>query len=331
MGNIHLLRPESITPIEVYLDLRARQPGSASAQIDFASVLHYREREYLAMFSSRWMMGESKPARSASSPFAPFDLTEEAAAILTRSLSIIGGAHRGPAPDDLFGLKRDAAEGLAAALSTKRVDRLGWLLLSKLRIDLTDYALAIAAAEQAALLGEAPTAHALEHQAALLGSSQLPKADAIAESATKRARTLLGTKLPTRWSDERRAAFEERLRKHAIGVRTRVEGEAFTRFLKTEAQFCTDERDAAMTGFRDANVPADLTALIPLARTLGVGDDVCRAYFIGKLSRTVRHTARDRILAASPAIDRWLESLGPPPYEHEAAAFFWLRRASDEF
>ena len=60
---------ESITPIEVYLDLRARQPGSASAQIDFASVLVYREREYLAMFSSRWMMGESRPSRSASSPF----------------------------------------------------------------------------------------------------------------------------------------------------------------------------------------------------------------------------------------------------------------------
>ena len=56
VDRIHLLRPESITPIATYLDLRAASAASAGAHIDFCSVLLYREREYLAMFSSRWMI-----------------------------------------------------------------------------------------------------------------------------------------------------------------------------------------------------------------------------------------------------------------------------------
>ncbi|HET9369750.1 MAG TPA: hypothetical protein VFO19_05860 [Vicinamibacterales bacterium] len=330
MATVHLLRPDSITPIQIYLDLRARQPDAAATHIDYASVLLYREREYLAMFSSRWMMGDATPSPSPSSPFAPFDLTERAAAALRSNLGGHASGDARTAPDDLFGLKADAAAGLTTTLAPTRADRFGWLLLAQMRIDLTEYGAAIAAAEQAAIAGEAPTAHALVHHAALAGRAQLPRADAIAESAAKRARALVGARLPARWVDERRRAFDERLRKHALGVRTRVEGDAFTRFLKTPAQFCADERDASMANFRDDRVPADLQPLIPLARALGVGDDVCRAHFVGKLSRQARHDARTRIHGAGDAIDRWLDSIGPPPYEHEAAAFFWLRHALDE-
>ena len=41
-------------------------------------------------------------------------------------------------------------------------------------------------------------------------------------------------------------AFDERVRQLALRVRKHVEGDAFTRFLSTEAAFCEQERDAAL-------------------------------------------------------------------------------------
>ena len=77
---VHILRPESITPIGTYLDRRRQHPESFDAQIEFACVLLYRDREYRGMYASGWR--EKKPAPSSDSPFAPFDLTKDAAAEL---------------------------------------------------------------------------------------------------------------------------------------------------------------------------------------------------------------------------------------------------------
>ena len=108
------------------------------------------------------------------------------------------------------------------------------------------------------------------------------------------------------------------------------EGDAFSRFLSTEAAFCEQERDAALESFDQARVPAALRTLVPLARQIGVGDDGCRAVFMSRMRARDRREAARTIREHGQAIDDWLSSVGPPPYEGEAAAFFWLRAAADE-
>jgi len=292
---IHLLRRESVTPIAVYIARRDDEPESFDRQLEFATVLLYREREYRSMYGSDWLVRGLRPAASPDSPFQPFDLTPEAADHLAVLLDAVQSLAP-PSPDDLFGLKRSALDGLSRALRPVKAHAFGWLVVSRLHADLVEPAAAAAAAARAGDLGETQ----------LAGALLLPLGD----------RRVL-------------EAFEERIRRRALAARSAVEGAAFTRYLTTEGAFCERERAAALAGFDESRVPAELRPLVSLARHVGVGDDGCRGWFIRKLPARDRRAAKALIAEHGAAVDAWLATRDQP-YEGEAAAFFWLREAGEE-
>jgi hypothetical protein len=152
----HLLRRESITPIARYLARRGELPDSAARQLEFAAVLLYREREYRSMHMASWWSG-ARPAPSPDSPFAPYDITAEAAGYLTALLDDARLIEAPSSPDDLFGLKASAIDGLRRTLRLRKADAFGWVVLARLHRDLREYADADAASEHAADLGETDT------------------------------------------------------------------------------------------------------------------------------------------------------------------------------
>jgi hypothetical protein len=292
---IHLLRRESITPIELYITRRGERPDSVDRQLEFAAVLLYREREYRSMYRSDWLVRHIKPAPSPDSPFQPYDITPQAAEDLAALLGDV--ALDAPlSPDDLFGLKRSAVDGLGRTLRSVKAHAFGWLVVSRLHADLLERAQAAAAAARARDLGETRLI------------------DAAPTSASERKAT---------------EDFEERVRQRALRARSAVEGPAFTRYLTTEGGFCEQERQEALAGFDESRVPAGLRPLVPLARQLGVGDDPCRGWFIRKLRASDRRAAKMLIAEHAAAIDAWLATR-IQPYDGEAAAFFWLREAGEE-
>ena len=293
---IHLLRRESVTPIALYIARRDEQPEAFDRQLEFGTVLLYREREYRSMYRSGWLVRGVKPAASPDSPFQPYDITPEAAADLTVLLYGVQVLDAAPSPDDLFGLKRSALDGLRRTLRRVKTHAFGWLVVSRLHADLVEHAEAATAAARAAELGETK----------LAGAFLKPIGNITALEA-----------------------FEERIRRRALGARSAVEGAAFTRYLTTEGAFCEQERAAALAGFDESRVPAELRPLMPLARHVGVGDDVCRGWFIRKLPARDRRAAKALIAEHGAAIDAWLATRDQP-YEGEAAAFFWLREAGEE-
>jgi hypothetical protein len=147
----HLLHRESITPIARYLARRGELPDSADRQLEFAAVLLYREREYHSMHSASWV-GGARPAPSPDSPFAPYDITAEAAGYLTALLDDANLIE--VPPRDFFGLKAAAIDGLRRTLRLRKSDAFGWLVLARLHSDLGEDADADAASKQAADLGE---------------------------------------------------------------------------------------------------------------------------------------------------------------------------------
>lgn len=125
-------------------------------------------------------------------------------------------------------------------------------------------------------------------------------------------------------------ALTERIRQLALRTRTQAEGTAFTRYLSTELAFCERQRDEALESFDPSRVPTALRTLVPLARQIGFGDDVCRGIFIARMRARDRREAARTIREHGATLDEWLAALGPPPYADEAAAFFWLRAAADD-
>jgi hypothetical protein len=254
-------------------------------------VLLYREREYWAMHQASWYFRGAVPATSPDSPFAPHDVTEEAAAILAsivaESRTDAFGTTAMTASHDLFGLKLEAAEGLGRVLRPIRSHQLGWLVYERLLTDLRRSSEAAKAAKKAAALG-----------------APVPKQAA--------------------------ALDEERIRRNAVRIRAAVEGRGFTRYYTTELAFCESERKASLKEFNAARVPKELRHLVPLARAIGVGDDPCRGLFIRKMPTAERRAAARQVREAGTAIDAWLASRGGPPFDGEAAAFFWLQEAAEE-
>ncbi len=288
---IHLLRPESITPIAIYIARCDEQPDSFDRWLDFAALLLYREREYRSMYSSAWVFRRQKPAPAPDSPFQPYDLTPEAAGHLADTLHTLDMPL---SPTDFFGLKRSALDGLRRTIRPVKAHAFGWRVASRLHADLL----------------EETEATATEARAFDLGETRI----------NQRARGGIQKAME---------AFQERVRRRALRVRTAVEGEAFTRFLTTEGAFCEQQRTDALAGFDEAKVPAGLRELIPLARQIGVGDDPCRGWFIQKMPRRERLAASKMIAKHADAIDAWLATRDEP-HEGEAAAFFWLCAAGEE-
>ena len=97
---IHLLRRESVTPIALYIARRDEQPESFDRQLEFGTVLLYREREYRSMYRSDWMLRGVRPAASPDSPFQPYDLTPEAADRLAALIDARSTTAVPDAPDD---------------------------------------------------------------------------------------------------------------------------------------------------------------------------------------------------------------------------------------
>ena len=54
---VHILRKESVTPIQRYVELAREAPDALPAQKEFSALVLYREREYRTMFSSSLMAG----------------------------------------------------------------------------------------------------------------------------------------------------------------------------------------------------------------------------------------------------------------------------------
>jgi hypothetical protein len=262
-------------------------------------------------------------------------LTTDAAAELAAVFdSVRTGADDGSdRPDDLFGLKPDAVDGLSRTLRTIQSHGFGWLIYARLLLDLCRFREAIDAAEHAIRLGEGLPGLVILSDAASTGSigrGAIPDGDAVAQKAEARALRLLPKSKRHRWMTRTREALDERIRQRALRTRARVEGKRFTRFLTTELAFCQQERKTALASFKSARVPKELRGLIPLARELGVGDDPCRGLFIRKIAARERRAAAQEIRGLATAIDRWLAGLGGAPFEGEAAAFFWLLEAADE-
>ena len=293
---IHLLRRESVTPIALYIARRDEQPERFDRQLEFGTVLLYREREYRSMYASDWLVRGVRPAASPESPFQPYDLTPEAAEHLAVLSDRIQSLDAPPSPDDLFGLKRSALDGLRRTLRPVKAHAFGWLVMSRLHADLVERVEAAGAAARAGDLGETR----------LAGALLVP----------------LGNRTALK-------AFEERIRRRALVTRSSVEGAAFTRYLTTEGAFCEQERAAALAAFDESRVPAELRPLVPLVRRVAVGDDACRGRFIRKLPARDRRAAKVLIAEHGAAIDAWLATRDQP-YEGEAAAFFWLREAGEE-
>jgi len=324
-AKIHLLRPESITPIAQYLE---RTRGGTTAPVELACLLLYREREFRSMYASSWRP-DRLPTAGDDFPFAPHGLTDDAAAAIGAAVKSIWGV--GDAPmlvqiEDLFGLKAGALHLLRHALRPQKAHAFGYLVASRLASDLGRFEDAIALARAAKhAQSDAVTALALEREAAILAPGDSPfDGQAIAAGAERAARALLIKQKKWRHDWARRAIerFEEQIRRRAITVRTATEGKRFTKYLSTDADFCDRERRDALKGFDRGVVPAELRPLIPAARKFGVGDDVCRGLFVRKSSRAERTGVVKSVDALTARIDGWLKQLGEPPYGREAAAFF---------
>lgn len=332
---IHILGPQSITPIARYIEYRRAAPGDTDVQAAFACVLLYREREFRSFQGSSWRP-DHLPAAGDDGPFAPHGLTEAAAGVIAKTIRGIWGLEAAAAdlPEDLFGLKEEALAGLSAALRPIKAHAFATLVVSRLQRDLCQYEDAIERAMSALSLGvDAAMGFALAWDAVCptipAGGEDSRKR---AESLERQARSALRAKGKSslRWQTSGLERFGEKVRQHALRTRLAVEGESFSRFLSTETEFCEQERVDALRGFDEAKVPEDLRDLIPVAQRFGIGDDVCRGHLIRRTRVADRKAVASAVGPRAQRIQGWLDSLGEPPYGTEAACFFWFLEALEE-
>ncbi|HET9361945.1 MAG TPA: hypothetical protein VFO58_19465 [Vicinamibacterales bacterium] len=332
---IHILGPQSITPIGRYIEYRRAAPGDTDVQAAFACVLLYREREFRSFHGSSWRP-DHLPAAGDHGPFAPYGLTEAAAGVIAKTIRGIWGLEAAAAdlPEDLFGLKEEALAGLSASLRPIKAHAFATLVVSRLQRDLCQYEDAFERAMSALSLGvDAAMGFALAWDAVCLTIPAGGEAGRKrAESLERQARSALRGKGKSghRWQASGLERFDEKVRQHALRTRLAVEGESFSRFLSTEAEFCERERIDALRGFDEAKVPADLRDLIPVAQRFGIGDDVCRGQVIRKTRAADRKAVASAVGSRAQRIQGWLDSLGEPPYGTEAACFFWFLEALEE-
>lgn len=334
MPLIHVLRTESVTPIEQYLERARASSGDHDAWMDLACVLLYREREFRTATGAPWTSNRL-PQAGASLGFAPYDLTPDAQANIATFVHALPRDGLPPdAPDDLFGLKAEVLTGLRATLRPRKAHSLAHLVAGVLARDLCLYDDAVTLASRAVnMQTDVVVALALTRDAACRSSSGAggPEHAALAMKAAEDAkRHIPRERWRHNWQWRSLERLEERVRQRALAVRRKTEGAAFTRFLTTEADFCAAEHAAAIEGFDEKNVPPELHPLNSLAQRFGVGDDGCRALVIRRTPRAERRTVAAAVEALASRVSIWLESLNGPPYGREAACFFWLLEATEE-
>lgn len=326
-GSSPLVSVASIPPIEPHLSHRRRSPGDHAAQLAFGAVLFERELYYTALCRPHGPFGDEPPASHAAA-WLPYPASEAGRAALRARRDLTLPAEALPAYD-LFGLKAEALAGLRQTMGRSGRKPLGALLASAFSADLGEHeaALELALGVLAARPGnKGALARAID--AALPLAAARPRVRSEVRALERQARQVFGES----WLNglaRAREAHDLQVRRVAWRARADVEGERFTRFLRTDWQFCSEERDRAMDGFDPARVPPPLRKLIPLARRYGVGDDVCRDLFIR------RATARERteiLQIAAPLVDEaraWVASFDPASYPLEVASIFWLLDALD--
>jgi hypothetical protein len=314
-----LISLESLPPLEPYLSNRRSRPNDDKAQLTFAAMLFERETYFTAMYTPWGQFGEEPPSAHAQA-WQPHPVTDEGRRALSALRRLDGGANQ--LVFDLFGLKAEALAGVQSVLRPRKSALSGYLVAARFSIDLCRYDEALAALDQAERL-------APDHRIALAYRYEALLMKGDSEAIERRIRKVFGP----RWSNQLARAREEhdaQIRRHAWRARTATEGERFTRFLKTERQWCEEERDRTLGALDDTAVPESLRVLLPLARRYGVGDDPCRAYFI---SRTTKAEQERHLAQAAPhldAIQEWVDTYKPEAMPPEAAAFFWLLEALEE-
>lgn len=328
-GPVRLLRPESVTPLAVYLERARAASADAGAAADLAAVLLLREREYIGLQTR--MINPKVMEPEDDRVWHPWPLTPDGRRALERSLGIARDEPGTPEPPwDLFGVKPEVAGRLERVLPRDETGDGDRPLLFRLWLDLHRRDQVVAAARG----WHDRTPDAIEplaylYQAALLSGGEEDLR--LAAETERRARPLVRRrKLPAgSWShrviEDRDLAAIDR----AHTVRRRSEP-GFARYLTTERRFYEAERAAALQGFDEDKVPEALRSLIPLARELGVGDDPGRAWFVARMTGAARRRSAEAIRLQSSAIDTWLEGKDPAALSPAEAAFFWLREAGEE-
>jgi hypothetical protein len=321
---IRVLSPESITPIEPYLSRCGRPRAGLEASLDFALILLLREQEFVALHVKQVAGGPQFEWPIDPDIWAPHSLTRQGQFWLEADLAqaaLVDSISMEDRPRDLFGLKRAAADQLEHHHELVDPGITTTPVLFKLWRDLLWWEKVAESAQRWAKKDQraaAPRAYWFEAASVLSKSSGDAWAKAAA-TAERQAQPLLAKR--------HRGSALWAIR---LTIRKKIEP-GFARFLTTGTELYRAERALAMESFDEAQVPAPLRDLVPLAKELGVGDDPARAYFIGQKTKAKRRTLAALIQAAGPAMDEWLAR-----FDHtkelpiEARAFFWLRAAGEE-
>lgn len=318
---------EAVPPVQPYLLARRNLPDKYQTQLDFAAIVFEREQYYAALYNPHSPYGEIPPAAH-QRIWHPFPATETGKASL---FEIYHGVDTTNAqPLDIFGLKSESLNGLRSTLRRRKTQLFGYLTAARFCYELCLYRESLTLADEVTHLdGENRYALAYMHSAAVCLSEKDRERAANLRSIERRSEKLLGE----RWFTEigkAREQHEFNLRRHAWRVRSRVEGEAFTRFIKSEKQYCEEERERVIASVDREKVPLELQPFLPLACRYGIGDDPCRAYFVHRIPRQERRRILREVAPQWSSIQRWIDSFDKASLPAEASAFFWLLEAVEE-
>lgn len=323
MTRAPVISPASIPALQPFLQRRRAAARSFDAQVTFAAMLAEREFFYLALYDQRGRYGAEPPASHAIF-WEPFPATAAGrSSLAARRLAQA-------APLDLFGLKQEAVAGVEAVIADRASHEDALLLAARFNLDLLNDWNALRLAERARRV--APTSRpalAYEYMAAAALSSREPELLERALEVEAQVREAMGESWIAaigRYTERHQAA----IRRVAWRARTETEGERFTRFLKSEREFCEDERARAMASFDVRAVPDHLRVLAPLARHVGIGDDPCRSLFVRRMMAAERRAVLRLVEPELAAVDAWLKTFTAGALTVEAEAFFWMLEAIEE-
>lgn len=309
---------DAVPPLSPYLAHARQQPDSYTAQVSFAAVLFEREAYFTALYRPNGLFG-SVPPEEHRGYWEPFPVTAAGRdAHRRRSAGVVDVT----VPLDLFGLKSEALDGLEQATSETRPQPIGTLLAAAYAVDLAQHSRARDLVDR--VLRVAPSHRMALAWAFWSAATSGPSAGGVAA----RLQRVFGSHWTTVATREREK-HAEAVRRLAWRARTAVEGEAFVRFLKTEADYCQEARTTAMASFDASVVPDHLRALIPLVRQFGIGDDACRAYFLRRVSPRERASLRRTVGPHRDAIEEWASGVTAEG-SATARSFVWLLEATEE-
>jgi tetratricopeptide (TPR) repeat protein len=99
---------------------------------------------------------------------------------------------------------------------------------------------------------------------------------------------------------------------------------------EAERKRCREDQQALARGFDASRVPAEFRVLAPWASRYGVGDDVCRPFLLGSLTRAQRGKLIREVDAHAGEIHAWLDGFPRGKMTTEAEAFLYLAEGVEE-